>query len=151
MEVIMTSTETIDKNGPTKICPTCNAAIPIDAKECPECGEKFDMPVKEEPKKLHEEEKKENQEDEMLSDSVRTRGMVGAGLLLMIIGFVTGPLIVLITYAGNVNVLSINTNNPFVYWVLFALGTIVGFLGLAIMAVGLTGGKEVKEIVDKKD
>jgi len=151
MEVIMTSTETIDKNGSTKICPTCNAVIPIDAKECPECGEKFDMPVKEEAKEVHKEEKKENQEEEMISDGVRTRGMVGAGLLLMIIGFVTGPLIVLITYMGKVNVLSINTNNTFVYWVLFALGTIVGFLGLAIMAVGLTGSKEVKEIVDKKD
>jgi len=37
--------EEIEEEG---ICPTCGAVIPIDAEECPECGEELEPPEEEE-------------------------------------------------------------------------------------------------------
>lgn len=37
--------EVIEEEG---ICPTCGAVIPIDAEECPECGEELEPPEEEE-------------------------------------------------------------------------------------------------------
>jgi len=50
--------EVIEEEG---ICPTCGAVIPIDAEECPECGEELEPPEEEMREGLREEEAVETQ------------------------------------------------------------------------------------------
>ncbi len=52
--------EEIEEEG---ICPTCGAVIPIDAEECPECGEELEPP-----EEMEEEEEAEEEEEEIFEE-----------------------------------------------------------------------------------
>ncbi|MFP4000418.1 MAG: double zinc ribbon domain-containing protein [Thermoplasmata archaeon] len=54
--------EEIEEEG---ICPTCGAVIPIDAEECPECGEELEPPEEIEEEEEVEEAEEEEEEEEL--------------------------------------------------------------------------------------
>ncbi len=150
--MINISDSVLTTNENTKICPTCSAVIPYDAKECGECGEKFNIPAQEKEisKEVNIISETDASDKEMVDANIddRRNGIIGAGILLMLIGFISGPIMIALYSLNAINILNINfRSDPVSLWLLFSLGTIVGFIGTAIVVVGLNGNKYIKEII----
>jgi hypothetical protein len=104
--------------------------IPYDAKECGECGEKFNIPAQEKEisKEVNIISETDASDKEMVDANIddRRNGIIGAGILLMLIGFISGPIMIALYSLNGINILNINfRSDPVSLWLLFSLGTIV--------------------------
>ncbi len=127
-------------------CPTCKAVVPMDATECPQCGELFEMetvapePVRDEP--VESAEPGDEEADEEASESksgFREKFLFYTGIFLILLG---GPGIALGSWLHDVLRIGFgefNAFDAFGSWnrLVTAIGLIVLIVGIVFLILSL--------------
>ncbi len=127
-------------------CPTCKAVVPMDATECPQCGELFEMetvapePVRDEPVESAEPGDEEADEEASGSKSgFREKFLFYTGIFLILLG---GPGIALGSWLHDVLRIGFgefNAFDAFGSWnrLVTAIGLIVLIVGIVFLILSL--------------
>jgi len=117
-------------------CPTCKAIVPIDATECPRCGEMFEQEVPPQQAVRAGQRSAEEPEEDESSDGTKTRFrekfLFYTGIFLILLG---GPGIALGSWLHDVLQISVYGFNAFD--IFGAWNRLVTAIGLVVLIVGI--------------
>jgi endogenous inhibitor of DNA gyrase (YacG/DUF329 family) len=122
-------------------CPTCKAVVPIDATECPECGELFEQQAVSEvrPAASVRDDSVEEASSEGTKTGFREKFLFYAGIFLILLG---GPGIALGSWLHDVFRISVAEYNAFDVFgpwnrMVTAIGLIVLIVGIVFLILSL--------------
>jgi hypothetical protein len=122
-------------------CPTCRAVVPMDARECPKCGEQFEQETVSEPRPTlaADDEVSEATPSDGTKTGFREKFLFYAGIFLILLG---GPGIALGSWLHDVfriSVAEFNAFDAFGPWnrLVTAIGLIVLIVGIVFLILSL--------------